>query len=64
MKRHLCRYAASSLAVLAIGCEGKPTTPPSSPAPSPAASAPAPAPKPGARGEVARPGPSTAPLKD
>ncbi|HEY2154489.1 MAG TPA: hypothetical protein VGH33_02590 [Isosphaeraceae bacterium] len=62
MNRRLCRYVASGLAVLAIGCEGQSPSPPPAPAPGPAATAPAS--KRPARGDTPTLGPSLTPLKD
>lgn len=64
MNRRLCRYAASGLAVLAIGCESQPASPTPAPAPSPSAAAPGPASRKAARGDVPTLGPSLAPQKD
>jgi hypothetical protein len=66
MNRRLCRYAASSLAVLAIGCEDQPPSPPPAAVPGPTTAAPAPAPasKRAARADVPALGPSLTPLKD
>ncbi len=62
MNRRVCRYLASILVLLAVGCEDQPPNPPPSLAPGAATAAPAS--KRAARGDVPALGPSLTPLKD